>query len=191
EKWRPLYEHNWASKKIYQDQSIKYAKKQKKNNLKVSKWIAQYAKNEFNNKSKFNGSSKRRATHFREFLIATIREAKKLRPNALWGYYGMPFCNYNAGKKGIIGCGKDFEEFNNKLISLYQESKALYPSVYFPIKGETYKPNNMTGCLYITFVLKETKRCVERLKKNVPIYTFTGFEYFQVKPPYPYYSLVN
>ncbi|KAK6020132.1 hypothetical protein OSTOST_14220, partial [Ostertagia ostertagi] len=34
------------------------------------------------------------------FILKTIRKAKHLRPNASWGLYGFPYCNYDAGKKG-------------------------------------------------------------------------------------------
>uniref|UniRef100_A0A0R3RNW5 Hyaluronidase n=1 Tax=Elaeophora elaphi TaxID=1147741 RepID=A0A0R3RNW5_9BILA len=171
EKWRPLYEHNWSSKRIYRKESIAYVKK--RNSRIDEKTAESIAKDEFNNASM-------------EFLIQTIRKAKTMRPKAFWGYYGMPFCNYTAGTNGTIACGEVYENFNDRLLSLYIESTALYPSIYLP-----NRESNVTGCLYVISVLQEAKRCAAKLMSKVPIYTFTAIEYFPLKPDDPYYTRVN
>ncbi|EJD73606.1 hypothetical protein LOAG_18976 [Loa loa] len=104
-----------------------------------------------------------------------------MRPNALWGFYGMPFCNYSAGKNGTVGCGEVFEEFNNRLQPLYAEATAFYPSIYLPSRN-----SGRTGCLYVTSVLQEAKRCAENL--SIPIFTFNGIEYFPLESTNPYYT---
>ncbi|CAG9531087.1 unnamed protein product, partial [Cercopithifilaria johnstoni] len=99
EEWRPLWKHNWYTKRIYQKASIDDVKQRQPE---ISEEEAEkIAEKEFNNASMV-------------FLTKTIQEAKKLRPNALWGYYGMPFCNYSAGKNGTVGCGEWFEEYNDR-----------------------------------------------------------------------------
>ncbi|KAL3993789.1 Hyaluronidase family protein [Acanthocheilonema viteae] len=165
EKWRPLWEHNWYTKRIYRRESIAYVMERYPNKNKTDAKLT--AMNEFNQASL-------------EFLIKTIREAKKIRPFALWGYYGMPFCNYSAGRNGTIACGEVFERFNDRLLPLYNESTALYPSIYLP-KREM----NLIGCLYVISVLKEAKRIADELQ--LPIYAFTGIEYFPLIND-PYYT---
>lgn len=51
--------------------------------------------------------------------MKTINEAKTIRPKGLWGFYGMPFCNYSAGKDGTAACGEVFEKFNDRLENIF------------------------------------------------------------------------
>ncbi|EFO17241.2 hypothetical protein LOAG_11260, partial [Loa loa] len=170
EDWRPLWEHNWYTKRIYRNASLAYVEEQYKNTGKTltKDDKLNIAKDEFNRAAM-------------KFLTETIREAKKMRPNALWGFYGMPFCNYNAGKSGTVGCEEVFEKFNDRLQPLYAEATAFYPSIYLPSRN-----SGRTGCLYVTSVLQEAKRCAKKL--SIPIFTFSGIEYFPLKSADPYYS---
>ncbi|EJW80455.1 hypothetical protein WUBG_08637 [Wuchereria bancrofti] len=84
---------------------------------------------------------------------------------------------------GTVACGEVYEEFNDRLQPLHMEATALYPSIYLP------RRNSATGgCLYVTSVLREAKRCAEKLKSSVPIFTFTGFEYFPINLSNPFYT---
>ncbi|CAG9531086.1 unnamed protein product, partial [Cercopithifilaria johnstoni] len=51
--------------------------------------------------------------------------------------------------------------------------------------------SDLTHCLYVTSVLQEAKRCATKLP--LPIYAFTGFEYFPLQPHsyYIYQDLLN
>nr|CDQ04404.1 BMA-CHHY-1 [Brugia malayi] len=168
EKWRPLYEHNWSTKRIYRNASIDYVKERYENITQEN--ATSIAIKEFNEAAM-------------KFLTATIREVKRIRPKALWGFYGMPFCNYSAGINGTVACGEVYEEFNDRLKPLYMEATALYPSIYLPRRN-----SGAGGCLYVTSVLQEAKRCAEKLKPSVPIFTFTGFEYFPLNLTDPFYT---
>uniref|UniRef100_A0A1I7V957 Hyaluronidase n=1 Tax=Loa loa TaxID=7209 RepID=A0A1I7V957_LOALO len=103
EEWRPLWEHNWYTRRIYHNASLAYVEEQYKNTGKTLTKGDELAK---------KNSIRQQCENF---LTETIREAKNMRPNALWEFYGMPFCNYSAGKNGTEGCGEVFEEFNNRL----------------------------------------------------------------------------
>ncbi|VDK69494.1 unnamed protein product [Litomosoides sigmodontis] len=165
EKWRPLWEQNWHAKQIYQRESLAHAAGHCSKNDRNCK----FAIDEFNSASL-------------NFLVETIREAKKTRPNALWGYYGMPFCNYTAGKNGTIACGEVYNKFNDRLLlSLYNESTALYPSIYIHSSQE-----GAANCRYVISVLQETERVAKKL--HLPIFTYTSFEYFPLKSSDPYYT---
>lgn len=47
EKWRPIWEHNWYTKRIYQNESVAYVKERYKNI--TEKYAKLIAENEFNN----------------------------------------------------------------------------------------------------------------------------------------------
>ncbi|VDO61597.1 unnamed protein product, partial [Onchocerca flexuosa] len=121
--------------------------------------------------------------YIRKFLIATIREAKKMRPNASWGFYGMPFCNYSAGKSDSAGCGRVYKKFNDRIAPLYTEVDAFYPSIYLPHRG-----SNITSYLYVTSVLQEAERCAKKVNPKMPIFAYTGIEYFPLNFSNPFYS---
>ncbi|EFO13625.1 hypothetical protein LOAG_14903, partial [Loa loa] len=168
EEWRPLWEHNWYTRRIYHNASLAYVEEQYKNTGKTLTKGDELAKKEFNQAAM-------------NFLTETIREAKNMRPNALWEFYGMPFCNYSAGKNGTEGCGEVFEEFNNRLQPLYAKATAFYPSIYLPSRK-----SGRTGCLYVTSVLQEAKRCAENL--SISIFTFNDIECFPLESADPYYT---
>uniref|UniRef100_A0A8R1U063 Hyaluronidase n=1 Tax=Onchocerca volvulus TaxID=6282 RepID=A0A8R1U063_ONCVO len=169
EKWRPLWDlHNYYKLKIYQNESIAHVKT--RNNGISESNAKKIAMDEFNNASV-------------NFLLETIREAKKLRPNATWGFYGMPFCNYSAGKSGYAGCGTVYEKFNDRLEHLYKEVDALFPSIYIPHRG-----SNVTSCLYVGSVLTEAGRCAKKVKPEIPTYPYVGFEYFPINLTNPFYT---
>ena len=82
---------------------------------------------------------------FRKFIVETIRLGRRLRPNALWGLYDTPLCNYDAGERWPGGCREQFRKHNDKLVRnncnlmqnqlcrlwwLYAEASALYSSIY-------------------------------------------------------------
>jgi hyaluronoglucosaminidase len=50
----------------------------------------------------------------REYFVQTIQTAIELRPLAKWGYYGFPYCNYNAGASETDECSESFAEHNQR-----------------------------------------------------------------------------
>lgn len=84
EGWRPLWETNFGAKHIYQIESIALVKKEGK----------------LRNKNKIRLEAKRRfESAGKRLMIETIELGKKLRPRALWGFYGFPDCHGNCAEQ--------------------------------------------------------------------------------------------
>ena len=77
EPWRPLWERNWMAKKIYKIKSIELVR-QRHADWPMTDLVLE-AKDEFE-------------TAARAMFEQTIRLGKRLRPKALWGFYGFPDC---------------------------------------------------------------------------------------------------
>ncbi|KAG9333842.1 hypothetical protein JZ751_009992 [Albula glossodonta] len=119
EEWRPLWIRNWHTKDVYRNQSSLLIAK--KNPSWSADMVAKVAQQEFELSAK-------------KFMLETLRFAKSLRPNQLWGFYLFPDC-YNHGYKTSLenytGRCPDVETVrNNQLAWLWTESTALYPSIY-------------------------------------------------------------
>ncbi|KAK6052208.1 hypothetical protein COOONC_10286 [Cooperia oncophora] len=50
----------------------------------------------------------------REFIVRSLKDARELRQQTLWGLYGFPYCNYNAGTKNESRCSQQYQDFNNR-----------------------------------------------------------------------------
>uniref|UniRef100_A0A3B3U2C5 Hyaluronidase n=1 Tax=Poecilia latipinna TaxID=48699 RepID=A0A3B3U2C5_9TELE len=119
EEWRPLWIRNWSAKDIYRRKSRELLAK--KNSTLTQGQVATAAKEEF----ELSASN---------FMLETLKQAKSLRPNQLWGFYQFPDC-YNHNFKGkmdsFTGRCPDVEyERNDELNWLWNESTALFPSIY-------------------------------------------------------------
>lgn len=119
EDWRPLWIRNWDAKNIYRNQSRLLVFK--KNPTREQGWVNKMAQQEF----EMSG---------RMFMLETLRVAKSLRPNQLWGFYLFPDCynhNYLKSLENYTGRCPDPEMArNDQLKWLWSESTALYPSIY-------------------------------------------------------------
>ncbi|KAI1890308.1 hypothetical protein AGOR_G00152400 [Albula goreensis] len=119
EEWRPLWIRNWHTKDVYRNQSSLLIAK--KNPSWSADMVAKVAQQEFELSAK-------------KFMLETLRFAKSLRPNQLWGFYLFPDC-YNHGYKTSLenytGRCPDVETVrNDQLAWLWTESTALFPSIY-------------------------------------------------------------
>ncbi|XP_055974451.1 hyaluronidase PH-20-like [Sorex fumeus] len=117
EDWRPTWARNWGSKTIYQNKSIELVK-QRNSSLDIKK-VNATAKSEFEEKAK-------------EFMLETLKLGKSLRPKNYWGFYLFPDC-YNHQYREIEYNGSCFvieKSRNDRLYWLWNESTALYPSIY-------------------------------------------------------------
>ncbi|KAK6009942.1 hypothetical protein OSTOST_25099 [Ostertagia ostertagi] len=85
---------------VYQNASFEIVRSNHTTNL-TGEQLNKTAKEEFNKAAK-------------DFILKTIERAKQLRPNASWGLYGFPYCNYDAGKKGEYNCSEEFQQFNDE-----------------------------------------------------------------------------
>ncbi|KAL8212356.1 UNVERIFIED_CONTAM: hypothetical protein K2H54_044238 [Gekko kuhli] len=119
ENWRPLWIRNWDKKNIYRNMSLQLVR-QRNPGLSEDK-VEVKARWEFETAAK-------------DLMSETLRLARSLRPGGWWGYYLFPECyNYHYLD--------DFESFsghcpslelqrNNELKWLWEQSRALYPSIY-------------------------------------------------------------
>lgn len=117
ESWRPLWDQNWGSKRIYQKLSISRTL-QMLPFLSLEQ-ILKLAKKQF----------QRAGRHFME---KTISLGTGERPNRRWGFYLFPDCyNYGWNKLGYTGeCSHKTHKQNNQMLWLWERSTALFPSVY-------------------------------------------------------------
>uniref|UniRef100_A0A3B3U4D9 Hyaluronidase n=1 Tax=Poecilia latipinna TaxID=48699 RepID=A0A3B3U4D9_9TELE len=119
EEWRPLWVRNWSGKDIYRRKSRELLAK--KNSTLTQGQVATAAKEEFELSA-------------RQFMQETLKQGKNLRPNQLWGFYLFPDCynhNYKGKMDSFTGRCPDVEyERNDELNWLWNESTALFPSIY-------------------------------------------------------------
>lgn len=83
ESWRPVFRQNFGSLQPYKDLSIKLVRDEH--------WLWPRKRVEAE-------ASRRFEKYARMYMESTIATAKRLRPNAQWGYYGLPFC-FNKGSE--------------------------------------------------------------------------------------------
>ncbi|KAK6738803.1 hypothetical protein RB195_020731 [Necator americanus] len=160
EHWRPLFEENGNDKmRIYQNVSIEKAKKQYPNLTEPE--VKKKAAEEYDEAAM-------------GFFVKTIEKAHELRPNGTWGFYGLPYCNFNAGKNNESECSKEWQGWNDRMMAIFNKSDALYPSIYL---GEKDKITPDRSDRYIYAILKEARRIAHKFSPPLPIYTYTKFEY--------------
>ncbi|XP_060052495.1 hyaluronidase PH-20-like isoform X2 [Erinaceus europaeus] len=155
EEWRPIWARNWKPKDIYQQKSIELVLQ---NNVQLSEEEAtKIAKVDFEKAA-------------RDFMQETLKVGKSLRPKHLWGYYLFPNCyNYNYNEPSYNGSCPDIEKSrNNELFWLWEESTALYPSIYLNDKL-TSSPE---AILYVRNRIQETIRISEVLNAQDPLPIF-------------------
>lgn len=69
------------------------------------------------------------------FYVETIRECKRLRPNAQWTYFNFPKLRYYSDEtpNGVIGYGDlshRASQINDKIQTLFDEMDVVVPSIY-------------------------------------------------------------
>ncbi|XP_067319726.1 hyaluronidase-1 isoform X2 [Anolis sagrei] len=119
ESWRPFWVRNWDSMEIYQNKSIDLVK-EKHPDWPADK-VARTAQLEFEQSG-------------RAFMEQTLALGKTLRPEGFWGFYGFPNCyNYDYKNASYTGdCPEIEKQRNDELQWLWNQSRALYPSIYLP-----------------------------------------------------------
>ncbi|CAJ1054935.1 hyaluronidase PH-20-like [Xyrichtys novacula] len=120
EEWRPLWERNWGTKKIYQTLSVAHVKQQ--NESLTEEQATKIAKQQFQLAAK-------------SFMSGMLALGRSIRPNYLWGFYLFPNC-YNHGWEhpDYTGqCSEEVKRQNDELFWLWESSTALYPSAYLQV----------------------------------------------------------
>ncbi|CAH2057922.1 unnamed protein product, partial [Iphiclides podalirius] len=115
ESWRPVFRQNFGVLTPYKD--VSYDIERKLHWWWPKTWIQDEAR-------------KRYEEAARVFMETTISLAKQMRPKALWGYYGFPYCFNMAANNPLEKCSANVMKENNQIQWLWSESSALYPSVY-------------------------------------------------------------
>ncbi|XP_010740499.2 hyaluronidase-4 [Larimichthys crocea] len=156
ESWRPLWDQNWGSKRIYQKLSISQARQIAPS----SNIISQLAKQQFQEAGW-------------RFMEKTIHLGISQRPNRRWGFYLFPDCfNYGWEKPDYTGeCSMKTQNQNDEMMWLWECSTALFPSIYLP-KSLMNSPKTK---LFVRNRVQEALR-VATLPKHpytMPIYVFS------------------
>lgn len=158
ESWRPLWARNWGLKKIYRQKSVELARST--NQSLSEEELVQLARNQFEEAA-------------RAFMEQTLRLGLRLRPRRLWGFYLFPDCyNYGWEEPGYTGrCSNRTRAQNDELLWLWEESTALFPSVYI----SQSLGDSPFAKLYVRNRVQEALRVAElpRRPHTVPVYVYT------------------
>ncbi|XP_040894463.1 hyaluronidase PH-20-like [Toxotes jaculatrix] len=158
ESWRPLWDQNWGSKRVYQKLSIAQALQMAP--FVSSKKISKLAKSQFQHAG-------------RHFMERTISLGVGERPSRRWGFYLFPDCfNYGWEKPGYTGkCSTQTQKQNNQMLWLWEHSTALFPSVYLHLNLR----NSPRAALYVRNRVQEALRVAALPKRpyTVPIYVYS------------------
>ncbi|KAI6238076.1 Hyaluronidase [Aphelenchoides fujianensis] len=160
EAWRPVWELNHSSRRVYQKLSMELVEKKCPGCSKEE--IARRAQEELEEASK-------------TFLLKTLEYAKKLRPNAKWAFWEYPLCDNTVGYANYsLHCTDMYLRANRKLMYLYEASDVLLPKIYFygsPIeKGR--RQFHVHGELHQAFEINKALRPHPKL-----VYAYAKFEY--------------
>uniref|UniRef100_A0A8C4YSQ9 Hyaluronidase n=1 Tax=Gopherus evgoodei TaxID=1825980 RepID=A0A8C4YSQ9_9SAUR len=160
ENWRPLWIRNWKSKDIYRQVSVEFVQQK---DLSLSETQARtLAKMEFEAAAK-------------SLMLQSLKLGISMKPNHLWGYYLYPDCynyDYKQNPHNYTGSCLDIEiERNNELNWLWEESTALYPSVYL----ETALRSSKNAPLFVRNRVQEAIRVsnVSNSTCPLPIFVYT------------------
>ncbi|RCN41618.1 hyaluronoglucosaminidase [Ancylostoma caninum] len=122
----------------------------------------------------------------RKFFIETIQLGRELRPHASWGFYGFPYCNYNAGQNGEFECSKLYRDWNDRMMFIFNESNALYPSIYLGFNATSDQKFR-----YVQAILREARRVANKFTPPLPIYAYTKIEYNPLEEIDNFYDTVR
>ncbi|KAM6302367.1 hyaluronidase PH-20-like [Podargus strigoides] len=160
ENWRPVWIRNWGSKDIYRQESIELVQQR---DLSLSEAEARtIAKIEFEAAAKL-------------LMLESLKLGIEMKPNRLWGYYLFPDCynyDYKQNPHNYTGTCLDIEiERNNELNWLWEESTALYPSVYL----ETALRSSRNAQLFVRNRVQEAIRIsyVSNSTHPLPVFVYT------------------
>lgn len=98
ESWRPVYRQNFGTLQPYRDLSedIERSRRPLAPNARIEADATR-------NFEKFG----------RIFMEQSIQLARKMRPYAKWGYYGLPYC-FNGRGTSIENCPREVQHEDNK-----------------------------------------------------------------------------
>ncbi|XP_068107663.1 hyaluronidase-2 isoform X2 [Hyperolius riggenbachi] len=166
EEWRPIWVRNWKTKDIYRQVSRQLVASRHPS------WpldeVAKQALYEFENSA-------------REFMAMTLRYAKNERPRQLWGYYLFPDCynhDYHTNWSSYTGKCPDVEmSRNDQLRWLWEESTALYPSIYL----DPVLKSSSNGLKFVYYRVKEAMRIAYKHHQDysLPVFAYSRPTYIK------------
>lgn len=160
EEWRPIWIRNWQTKDIYRQVSRQLV------NSRHANWA---------NEDQVRQAQYEFETAAQEFMAETLRYGKSFRPRQLWGYYLFPDCynhDYLTNRDSYTGKCPDVEMTrNDKLRWLWEESTALFPSIYLdPVLN-----SSANGRKFVHHRVKEAMRIAYKHHRDysVPVFVYT------------------
>ncbi|XP_053577042.1 hyaluronidase-2 [Bombina bombina] len=166
EEWRPIWVRNWNNKDIYRTNSRQLVA------LKHPTWtpeqVNKQAQYDFENEARF-------------FMTDTLRHAKNYRPRQLWGFYLFPDCynhDYIKNNDSYTGRCPDVEKSRNDQLSwMWEESTALYPSIYMDQMLESSE----NGRKFVRSRVREAMRISQKHHKgySLPVFVYTRPTYMR------------
>uniref|UniRef100_A0A3Q3KZI3 Hyaluronidase n=1 Tax=Labrus bergylta TaxID=56723 RepID=A0A3Q3KZI3_9LABR len=147
EEWRPLWDRNWGTKRIYQTLSVAHISQ--KNLCFTEEQVAA-----------------------KSFMSGTLALGRAMRPNYLWGFYLFPNC-YNNGWEhpDYTGqCSEKVKRQNDELLWLWESSTALFPSVYLQVS----LADNPKAALMVRYNIQEALRvsALPRGNATAPVFVY-------------------
>lgn len=172
EHWRPIWNENFGSLTPYRKLSRMI--EQNKHPL----WTVSQIEKE---------ASKRFEKAAWQFFRATLKTARKLRPNALWGYYGFPLCFNYTPKNQQAKCSSSVMDNNERLKWLFVESSGIFPSLYY----KRYGMNENTRASFMEGRMTEAMRVSFMSNSPSPVYPYTWLKYYDTKEFVNQNDLIN
>ncbi|XP_019399001.1 PREDICTED: hyaluronidase PH-20 [Crocodylus porosus] len=160
ENWRPTWIRNWGPKDVYRQESVQYVQQRDLNLSETEVRVA--AKMEFEAAAK-------------SLMLQSLKLGISMKPNRLWGYYLYPDCynyDYKQNPDSYTGSCLDIEiARNNELNWLWEESTALYPSVYL----EAALRSSKNAPLFVRNRVQEAIRVsyVSNSTYPIPVFAYT------------------
>ncbi|XP_051007524.1 hyaluronidase-4-like [Acomys russatus] len=166
EAWKPQWDRNWGSRRIYKTHSLALTRDHHPDWSETK--VRTAAEQEFENAG-------------RSFLNVTLTLALEMRPKLLWGFYLYPDCynyDYRLNAEFYTGRCPDDELFrNDQLLWLWEKSAALYPSIYL----SKILKSNVNALKFVHFRVREALRVAEMPRKDyaLPVFIFSRPFYLQ------------
>jgi hypothetical protein len=137
------------------------------------------------------------------FYVETLRECKRLRPNAQWSVFNFPQMRYHSSEtpRTVIGYGDGSyvaSRINDRMQELFDEMDVIVPSIY--PQAWTVSGNNFVDWLprqrqnrdraneeFIESMVAEA----QRLAHGKPVYPIVSLQYYMGIQPIPWLNEIN
>lgn len=122
----------------------------------------------------------------KDLMLRTIQEAKRLRPEMKWGFYGYPL--WRAGNDYARPDPNPSRDLTDNVAWLFEASDAVYPVLYQRWKVVATASQADGRTTRTRDSIENQMRAVigeaRRVAGSKPVYVFTGVRYFEHTPRY-------